>query len=105
MNILDRFGVEEIKKEDNQVIFLMEDTFYFERWLLDFEVGYVMRHFVDGSLDQIIISLQDYEKMSGEIKCIMQRIPLSVKQSETYIQSKMEIDSLMEKISGKSINA
>ena len=63
MNILDRFGVEEIKKEDNQVIFLMEDTFYFERWLLDFEVGYVMRHFVDGSLDQIIISLQDYEKI------------------------------------------
>ena len=50
-------------------------------------------------------TLQDYEKMSGEIKCIMQRIPLSVKQSETYIQSKMEIDSLMEKISGKSINA
>ena len=63
MNILDRFGVEEIKKEDNQVIFLMEDTFYFERWLLDFEVEYVMKHFVDGSLDQIIISLQDYESI------------------------------------------
>ena len=63
MNILDRFGIEGIKKEDNQVIFLMEDTFYFERWLLDFEVGYVMRHFVDGSLDQVIISLQDYERI------------------------------------------
>ena len=63
MNVLDRFGVEEIKKEDNQVIFLMEDTFYFERWLLDFEVEYVMKHFVDGSLDQVIISLQDYERI------------------------------------------
>ena len=63
MNILDRFGVEEIKKEDNQVIFLMEDTFYFERWLLDFEVEYMMKHFVDGSLDQVIISLQDYERI------------------------------------------
>ena len=41
----------------------MEDTFYFERWLLDFEVEYVMKHFVDGSLDQIIISLRDYEKI------------------------------------------
>ena len=63
MNVLDRFGVEEIKKKNNQVIFLMEDTFYFERWLLDFEVEYVMKHFVDGSLDQIIISLRDYEKI------------------------------------------
>ena len=63
MNILDRFGIEEIKKEDNQVIFLMEDTFYFERWLLDFEGEYVMKHFVDGSLDQVIISLQDYERI------------------------------------------
>ena len=63
MNILDRFGIEWIKKEDNQVIFLMEDTFYFERWLLDFEVEYVMKHFVDGSLDQVIISLQDYERI------------------------------------------
>ena len=63
MNILDRFGIEGIKKEDNQVIFLMEDTFYFERWLLDFEVEYVMKHFVDGSLDQVIISLQDYERI------------------------------------------
>ena len=64
MNILDRFGVEEIKKEDNQVIFLMEDTFYFERWILDFEIEYMMKHFVDGSFDQIIISLQDYERIS-----------------------------------------
>ena len=64
MNILDRFGVEEIKKEDNQVIFLMEDTFYFERWLLDFEVEYVMKHFVDGSLDQVIISHRDYERIA-----------------------------------------
>ena len=63
MDIIDRFGIEEIKKEDNQVIFLMEDTFYFERWLLDFEVEYMMKHFVDGSLDQVIISLQDYERI------------------------------------------
>ena len=64
MNILDRFGVEEIKKEDNQVIFLMEDTFYFERWLLDFEVEYMMKHFVDGSIDQVIISFNDYERIA-----------------------------------------
>lgn len=64
MNILDRFGVEEIKKENNRVIFLMEDTFYFERWLLDFEVEYVMKHFVDGSFDQVIISFLDYERIS-----------------------------------------
>lgn len=65
MNILDRFGIEEIKKEDNQVIFFsMKDTFYFERWLLDFEVEYVMKHFVDGSFDQAIISLHDYERIA-----------------------------------------
>ena len=64
MNILDRFGVEEIKKEDNQVIFLMEDTFYFERWLLDFEVEYMMKHFVDRLFDQVIISHQDYERIA-----------------------------------------
>lgn len=63
MNILDRFGIEEIKKENNQVIFLMEDTFYFERCLLDFEVEYMMKHFVDGSFDQVIISLHDYERI------------------------------------------
>ena len=64
MNILDRFGVEEIKKENNRVIFLMEDTFYFERWLLDFEVEYMMKHFVNGSFDQVIISHQDYERIA-----------------------------------------
>jgi hypothetical protein len=64
MDIIDRFGIEEIKKENNQVIFLMEDTFYFERWLLDFEVEYMMKHFVDGSFDQVIISLQDYERIA-----------------------------------------
>lgn len=63
MDIIDRFGIEEIKKEDNQVIFLMEDTFYFESWLLDFEVEYMMKHFVDGSFDQVIISLHDYERV------------------------------------------
>ena len=61
MNVLDRFGIEEIKKVDNQVIFLMEDTFFFERWILDFEIEYMMKHFVDGSLDHVIISFQDYE--------------------------------------------
>lgn len=64
MNILDRFGVEEIKKEDNQAIFLMEDTFYFERWLLDFEVEYMMKHFVDRLFDKVIISYQDYERIA-----------------------------------------
>ena len=64
MNILDRFGVEEIKKENNRVIFLMEDTFYFERWLLDFEVEYMMKHFVDRLFDQVIISHQDYERIA-----------------------------------------
>ena len=64
MNVLDRFGVEEIKKKNNQVIFLMEDTFYFERWLLDFEVEYMMKHFVDRLFDQVIISHQDYERIA-----------------------------------------
>ena len=64
MNIIGRFGIEEIKKEDNQVIFLMEDTFYFESWLLDFEVEYMMKHFVDGSIDQVIISFNDYERIA-----------------------------------------
>lgn len=64
MNILDRFGIEEIKKEDNQVIFLMEDTFYFERWILDFEIEYMIKHFVDGSFDQVIISVEDYERIA-----------------------------------------
>ena len=64
MNILDRFGIEGIKKEDNQVIFFFFFTFYFERWLLDFEVEYVMKHFVDGLFDQVIISHQDYERIA-----------------------------------------
>ena len=64
MSIIDRFGIEEIKKVDNQVIFLIEDTFFFERWILDFEIEYMMKHFVDGSFDQVIISVDDYEKIA-----------------------------------------
>ena len=30
---------------------------------MDFEISYTMKHFVDGSLDQIIISSDDYSKI------------------------------------------
>lgn len=63
MNVIDEFGMDCIKKDDIQVIFFMEDTFKFEVWLLDFEMNYTMKHFVDGSLDQIIISAEDYKKI------------------------------------------
>lgn len=63
MNIIEEFGIDCIKKEEQEVIFFMEDTFNFEVWLLDFEMNYVMKHFVDGSLDQIIISAEDYKKI------------------------------------------
>lgn len=63
MNIIEEFGIDCIKKEEQKVIFFMEDTFNFEVWLLDFEMNYVMKHFVDGSLDQIIISAEDYKKI------------------------------------------
>lgn len=63
MDIINKFGIDSIEISNTQVIFLMEDTFFFERWLLDFEIGYIMKHFVDGSLDQVIISLQDYGRI------------------------------------------
>lgn len=63
MNIIEEFGIDCIKKEEQEVIFFMEDTFNFEVWLLDFEMNYTMKHFVDGSLDQIIISAEDYKKI------------------------------------------
>ena len=63
MNIIEEFGIDCIKKEEQEVIFFMEDTFNFEVWILDFEMNYVMKHFVDGSLDQIIISAEDYKKI------------------------------------------
>ena len=61
MNMIGEFGIDSIKKDDNQVIFFMEDTF--ELWLLDFEIDYTLNHFADGSLDQIIISANDYLKI------------------------------------------
>ena len=63
MDIINKFYIENIEKDGNQVIFFMEDTYNFEVWLLDFEISYIMKHFVDGSLDQIIISIEDYSKI------------------------------------------
>ena len=63
MDIINKFGIENIEKEDTQVIFFMEDTYNFEIWLLDFEISYTMKHFVDGSLNQVIISIDDYSKI------------------------------------------
>lgn len=63
MDIMNKFYIERMEIEENQVTFHMEDTYNFEVWLLDFEIGYTMKHFVDGSLDQIIISIVDYAKI------------------------------------------
>ena len=63
MNVIDEFDIDCIKKDSDQVIFFMEDTFNFEVWLLDFEMNYTMKHFVDGSLNQVIISREDYKKI------------------------------------------
>ncbi len=63
MDIINKFYIENIEKDENQVIFFMEDTYNFEVWLLDFEMNYTMKHFVDGSLDQVIISIDDYSKI------------------------------------------
>ena len=63
MDIINKFYIENIEKDENQVIFFMEDTYNFEVWLLDFEISYTMKHFVDGSLDQVIISIEDYSKI------------------------------------------
>ena len=63
MDIINKFYIENIEKDENQVIFFMEDTYNFEVWLLDFEISYIMKHFVDGSLDQIIISIEDYTRI------------------------------------------
>ena len=63
MDIINKFYIESIEKDKKQVIFFMEDTYNFEVWLLDFEISYTMKHFVDGSLDQVIISIEDYSKI------------------------------------------
>lgn len=63
VDIINKFYIENIEKDENQVIFFMEDTYNFEVWLLDFEISYIMKHFVDGSLDQIIISIEDYTRI------------------------------------------
>lgn len=63
VDIINKFYIENIEKDENQVIFFMEDTYNFEVWLLDFEMNYTMNHFVDGSLDQVIISIDDYSKI------------------------------------------
>ena len=63
VDIINKFYIENIEKDENQVIFFMEDTYNFEVWLLDFEMNYTMKHFVDGSLDQVIIYIDDYSKI------------------------------------------
>ena len=63
VDIINKFYIENIEKDENQLIFFMEDTYNFEVWLLDFEMNYTMKHFVDGSLDQVIISIDDYSKI------------------------------------------
>lgn len=63
MDIINKFHIENIEKDENQVTFFMEDTYDFEVWLLNFEIGYTMKHLVDGSLDQVIISIDDYSKI------------------------------------------
>ena len=63
MDIINKFYIDNIEMDENQVIFFMEDTYNFEVWLLDFEISYTMKHFVDGSLDQVIISIEDYSKI------------------------------------------
>ena len=63
MDIINKFYIENIEKDENQVILYMEDTYNFEVWLLDFEISYIMKHFVDGSLDQIIVSIEDYTRI------------------------------------------
>lgn len=67
MDIINKFGIEKIEKEDRQVIFFMEDTFNFEVWLLDFQMGYIMKHFPSSTLDQVIISIDDYHKIEKYI--------------------------------------
>ena len=64
MDIINKFYIDNIEKDENQVIFYMEDTYNFEVWLLDFEIEYMMKHFVDGSIDQVIISFNDYERIA-----------------------------------------
>lgn len=63
MDIINKFYIDNIEKDENQVIFFMEDTYNFEVWLLDFEISYTMKHFVEGSLDQVIISIDDYSRI------------------------------------------
>lgn len=63
MDIINKFYIDNIEMDENQVIFYMEDTYNFEVWLLDFEISYTMKHLVDGSLDQVIISVDDYSKI------------------------------------------
>lgn len=63
MDIINKFYIENIEKDENQVIFFMEDTYNFEVWLLDFEINYIMKHFASATLNQVIISADDYSKI------------------------------------------
>lgn len=67
MDIMNKFYIERMEIEENQVIFHMEDTYNFEVWLLDFEMGYIMKHFPSSTLDQVIISIHDYHKIEKYI--------------------------------------
>lgn len=50
-------------------------------------------------------TLQDYEKMSREIKAILNKLPAPIIQEKDYVQNKNKIDGLMKEISDKSINS
>ena len=67
MDIINKFGIERIEKENTKVTFFMEDTYNFELWILDFEMNYIMKHFASATLDQIIISIDDYNKIEKYI--------------------------------------
>lgn len=67
MDIMSKFYIERMEIEEDQVIFHMEDTYNFEVWLLDFEMGYIMKHFPSSTLDQVIISIHDYHKIEKYI--------------------------------------
>ena len=62
-SFLNNFGIEKVEHEDTKVIFHMEDTFNFIIWLLDFEITYMIKHFPSSTLDQVIISAFDFDKI------------------------------------------
>ena len=67
-NFLNKFGIEKVEHEDTKVIFHMEDTFYFEVWILEFGIGYIMKHFPSSTLDQVIIATYDFDKLYSHME-------------------------------------